>query len=238
MKKLELLLQKYPDARVLDVGTGVGNFIGLLTSITENFKEITGIDKSERMIELASNNFQNKNYINFKVEDGNNMQYEDGIFDIVCLSNSLHHLDDIEATLKEMRRVVKATGIILINEMICDNLSKAQTSHMLLHHFSAEIDRELGITHNDTYTKKEIIDVLNSKSNMEIDDYWDVDFGETPEITKEDLDKMISLVDRLVSRIKDESRMDYFLKKAQEIKEYIRINSYDSTTEVIFVLKK
>ena len=76
---------------------------------------------------------------------------EDNSFDIISLSNSLHHLENPKEIFAEMERVLAQYGIIIINEMISDGLSKRQKSHLKLHHFAAEVDRALGGTHNETF---------------------------------------------------------------------------------------
>ena len=81
------------------------------------------------------------------------------LFDTVAISNSLHHLGDIDKTISEMLRVLKPNGKIIINELICDNQNEKQLTHVYLHHLHADIETILGITHNKTLSKQEIFDI-------------------------------------------------------------------------------
>jgi ubiquinone/menaquinone biosynthesis C-methylase UbiE len=54
------------------------------------------------------------------------MEFESGSIDLVSLSNTLHHLPIKEKVLSGIKRVLKPRGIVLINEMICNNQSEKQ----------------------------------------------------------------------------------------------------------------
>ncbi|MFH1693419.1 MAG: class I SAM-dependent methyltransferase [Bacillota bacterium] len=203
---------------MLDVGTGVGNFVFLLTGLLDNYDEIIGIDTSLRAIEMAKTCFEEKDYVNFKQMDGNHIDYPDQYFDAVCLSNSLHHLDGAQSIFLEMKRVLKPNGIILVHEMISAPLTIKQISHQMIHHFSAEIDRSLGITHNETYTKKEIEQLLNSYSSCELEDAWILEDNEKRVFTEKEINEIIKTADQMVSRAKDQAQMTHFKEKAEMIK--------------------
>ena len=140
MRKLKNIIVSLNSPRILDVGTGNGNFIRVLTSLEADFKSAVGIDVLNSSITSCEANF-NDERISFVKMNALNMDFEDNSFDVVSLSNSLHHLLDIEDTLKEMERVLAPGGVIIICEMINNNLNKKQKSHLQLHHFAAEIDR-------------------------------------------------------------------------------------------------
>ncbi|MDD3123959.1 MAG: class I SAM-dependent methyltransferase, partial [Candidatus Izemoplasmatales bacterium] len=161
MQKLSDFLKKYPHARILDIGTGVGNFIDLISTVNDEYDEIVGIDILDRAIQAAMINFKDKPRIRFEKMDVLNMTFPEASFDIVCLSNSLHHLSNVDETFIAMKKVLKNGGAILINEMKSDNLNQSQMSHLLLHHFSAEIDRFLGITHYDTFSRNKILKIAS-----------------------------------------------------------------------------
>ena len=146
MIKLGRFLKHFENPKILDVGTGNGNFIKMIMSITDYYEEIIGIDNLDIAISTATKNFTDERIKIVKM-DALKMDFEDGYFDLVCLSNSLHHLADIPTMIKEMERVIKPGGYLLINEMMSDGLSARQKGHVKIHHFAAEIDRETGGTH-------------------------------------------------------------------------------------------
>ena len=238
MEKLATFLNENSFKKVLDVGTGAGNFIGLIQSIYTNFDEIIGIDTIERAVITARKNFAEEDKISFKLMDALLMDFPDNTFDLVCLSNSLHHLSDIKRIMSEMERVLKPGGYILISEMINNDLDVKQQSHLKVHHFAAKIDRLLGDTHNDTFSDKEIISILNDNSKYSVADSWFVEIERRKENSKEELEWFDNTIDRVVSRVLDPIVKPEYLEEAEEIKKYINKHGFDSCTTLIAVIKK
>ena len=89
------------------------------------------------------------------------MDFPDESFDAVGISHSLHHLDHLNGVLAEMLRVLKPGGIFLVNEMYCDRQTETQLSHVYLHHWWGAVDTACGISHFATFTRHEIIDLVN-----------------------------------------------------------------------------
>lgn len=112
--------------------------------------------------------------------DGAALAAKTDSFDTVSITNSLHHLRNIEQSMAEMKRVLRLGGMFLIFEMFDDNQSERQMSHVLLHHWWAEIDRLTGQLHNETFTKNQLIDIaeqigLKKLDFVELDDNEPVD---------------------------------------------------------------
>ena len=235
MEKLGNFLQTLQKPKILDVGTGGGNFIQLLTSQYDDFESIVGIDNLDIAISTSRKNFQDDR-ITFEKMDAHSMTFNDGIFDVVCLSNSLHHLEKPDIIFKEMERVLKTGGVIIVNEMMRDHLSSKQITHLKLHHFAAEIDRELGDTHNETYKREEIIDKLNEISTLTIKDSWDMRQEQPTENTKEEIDWLLQTIDRLSDRLQDEEKRQFYKKKGERIKEYVLKVGFESATQLLVVL--
>jgi ubiquinone/menaquinone biosynthesis C-methylase UbiE len=238
MEKLQKFLDSYPKAKILDVGTGSGQFIDLLTGLCDGYDEIVGIDLSENVLGAGRKQFAENPRIRFERMDARDIKYPDGTFDIVTLSNSLHHLENIAPTIREMERVLKPQGALLFNEMISDHLDARQISHRMVHHFAAKTDRELGIIHRDTYSRDELLELLSEACAFSIRDAWDLTYEHNPENTKEGLDSLLRAVDRQVTRIKDETKAKAFAEEAETIKRYILANGFDSATQVLVVGKK
>jgi ubiquinone/menaquinone biosynthesis C-methylase UbiE len=156
MKKLQIELANFPQSTILDIGTGYGSFIEILTKNFNDYREIIGIDTSQTAIDAAKNHFKDYERIKFIKSDAFTMHFENETFDIITLSNSLHHLHNLPTLFDQMRRVLKKDGIVIVNEMLSDPLTLPQISHRLIHHFAAEIDREKGIIHDETFTESDI----------------------------------------------------------------------------------
>jgi SAM-dependent methyltransferase len=82
-------------------------------------------------------------------------------FDLVAISNSLHHLVNVEIVLTEMYRVLKEGGRLVVKEPHRDTVSESQLTSVYLHHWIADIDVALGFTHNHTFTRESIIAKLS-----------------------------------------------------------------------------
>ncbi|MBN2605255.1 MAG: class I SAM-dependent methyltransferase [Bacilli bacterium] len=237
MEKFKDFLKDNSNARILDVGTGNGNFIHILTGLTNDFQEIIGIDLLDGAITAAQKSFDDER-IQFLKMDALHMTFEDNSFDMVCLSNSLHHLEDITVSLREMERVLKPGGFLLISEMVSNDLTDKQKSHLLLHHFAAEIDRANGIFHDETFANDKIIDTLHSKSMLKVIDSWYLNVPNTKEFTKEEMDWVCSTTERMLSRVEQMPNYEYFKQKADDVKNYIKQHGFDSATQMIAILQQ
>lgn len=103
--KLREIRKIIPIARgikLLDVGAGNGFF----TYYFDKVCDTTAVDYSEKMI--AMNPVKKK-----FVMDANSLEYEDNSFDVVFCRGLLHHVDDIDRVVKEMRRVSSKYVVIV-----------------------------------------------------------------------------------------------------------------------------
>jgi SAM-dependent methyltransferase len=112
---LDVLRRKFGDTKklqVLDVGCGVGKTDGFLFF---DFGKLSGVDVSSASIERA----QRENpMVHYEVYDGQALPFADETFDAAFLICVLHHVVPIEraALLKEVRRILKPGGVLLIFE--------------------------------------------------------------------------------------------------------------------------
>ena len=93
--------------RVLDVGCGVGQVVARLT---EGGFEAYGVDVSEPSIARAK-----KFCPRCEVYDGKMLPYEDGYFEAAGALNVLEHVEEPEAFLKEIVRVVAPGGKVVVS---------------------------------------------------------------------------------------------------------------------------
>jgi hypothetical protein len=63
--------------------------------------------------------------------------------------------------LREMLRVLRPRGHLIVCEMYRDRQTPAQLTHVELHHWTAEINRTEGIFHRATYSRVELVRLLN-----------------------------------------------------------------------------
>jgi ubiquinone/menaquinone biosynthesis C-methylase UbiE len=103
---------------VLDVGARVGLISLKILWQSENFYTI-GIDNSAAMIEQARETataWELGERAFFQVGDARRMRFKNAYFDLVVSDLSLHRFDDAVAVLKEISRVLKPTGAVLIRD--------------------------------------------------------------------------------------------------------------------------
>jgi ubiquinone/menaquinone biosynthesis C-methylase UbiE len=167
------LLGTFQGGDVLDVGTGRGDLIETLSELLGDYSSFTGIDLNPEKLEKARESLEGRP-VRFLEMDGRDMSFPDRSFDTVCISNSLHHLEDVDGVLAEMFRVLRPGGTFILQEMFCDgDQTPAQRTDNATHHWSARIDTLLGEFHRAMYTREEI------RSAVESLDLADVTYMET-----------------------------------------------------------
>jgi ubiquinone/menaquinone biosynthesis C-methylase UbiE len=98
--------------RVLDVGTGPAYLPVEIAKRAPNL-EIVGIDLSPAMVAIATKNAEKRGVFDrVRVQRANaaNLPFEDGYFDLVVSTLSLHHWLKPSECLKEINRVLKENG--------------------------------------------------------------------------------------------------------------------------------
>ena len=97
--------------RILDAGCGAG---ALLAALRERGADVSGIDKSAVMLELARRRLGDVADLRV-TELGSTLPFPDGTFDDVTASLVLHYLEDWGPALAEIRRVLKPGGRFIMS---------------------------------------------------------------------------------------------------------------------------
>ncbi len=103
---------------ILDVATGTAD---LTVEINKQLspKQIIGMDLSNEMLEVGRKKIAKKgldNLIRLDQGDSENLQYEDGTFDVATAAFGVRNFEDLSAGLKEINRVLKKNGQIVVLE--------------------------------------------------------------------------------------------------------------------------
>ena len=232
MNELINFFQDKKVSKVLDVGTGSGNFLAVLKSTFPNAK-ITGIDPNSEAIKEGSEKFPDVQFIKMGAED---IDFLDGYFDVATISMALHHLPDIEKSLAEMQRVVKSGGWIIVNELFSDNLNPAQKVQKMYHHLGSEIDRILGISHNETFKKDEILRLVTD-SGIDIQFHFEFTKEENLISTNGELEERVEKIKVRLESIKEYSEYKLLKPQIEEFRTSAKKFGFQSATRVVVVGK-
>lgn len=150
-----------PNDRLLDIGCGTGS---LLQAISANYPSVgmVGLDISREMLRIACNKQINKcNFITGQVQF---LPFQSNSFDIVVSSNAFHYWRSPESCLKEILRVLKPKGRIIITDW-CDDYVACKICDVFLRLFNH--------AHFKTYGK-DACELLLQKAgfvNVQVDRY-------------------------------------------------------------------
>jgi ubiquinone/menaquinone biosynthesis C-methylase UbiE len=99
------LMRNFQGRKLLEVGCGTGHWSQFFS---ESGFEVTGIDISERMINVArSKSIPNTS---FQIANGHSLPFKDGVFDVTASIVTLEFVCDTELVLREMVRCTRRPG--------------------------------------------------------------------------------------------------------------------------------
>lgn len=102
---------------ILDIGAGTGRNISLLTKVSS---ELVALDLSRKMLVKAGGTSRNAEFL---LADAHKLCFQDGIFHCIVCSRTIKFFE-VKSALREMNRVLKKEGRLLIIVETNDFLSK------------------------------------------------------------------------------------------------------------------
>lgn len=112
-----------PDARILDLGCGTGQLAARLAQWVPR-GTVCGVDPAEEMIRVARRGYRRKN-LSFEVGSSHVIPADAGAFDIVVSTISFHHWARPAESLRDIARVLRPGGRLLVLDFCRDNLFMA-----------------------------------------------------------------------------------------------------------------
>lgn len=109
------LLNLRKDARILEVGCGLGQDAMAIAQMIEDHGNVVAIDSSRRMIETASKNAK-ADSINYCLADACKLPFSDNAFDGARADRILQHISNPRKAFSEMVRAVKGKGRLVVYE--------------------------------------------------------------------------------------------------------------------------
>jgi len=148
-----LVAQEHPDAtsRILEMGCSGGLLMKEFQS--QGLKQVTGIDISSDAIALCRSAG-----LDAHIMDAQQLELPDASFDVVTASDVLEHLADEQKAVREWKRVLKATGLLVV----------FVPAFMLLWSEHDEANK-----HYRRYRRKQLVNLLESNGFIiERSSYW------------------------------------------------------------------
>ena len=127
LQRLGAMVQKEHRCRALDVGCGAGHASFALAAAGA---QVTAFDLSPAMLATVAQEAATRGLRDLQTCQGpaDKLPFADASFDLVVTRFSAHHWPDVPAALREMRRVIKPQGTLVIIDVValesplCDTL--------------------------------------------------------------------------------------------------------------------
>ena len=154
-KKLTARLRKTSDTMsLLDIATGTADQIISLCKEYPYLRSAVGVDLAENMLTLGREKVARhhlESIIRLQKGDATNLEFADATFDVVSCSFGLRNVENLEAALREIHRVLRPEGQLLILEFsLPNNLIARRLYLMYFRHILPTIGR-LFSRHPDAY---------------------------------------------------------------------------------------
>jgi ubiquinone/menaquinone biosynthesis C-methylase UbiE len=111
-----MTLEKIPNhsaERVLDVACGTGLLLELLADRSD-YSELVGIDRVPAMLNVAIQRLGDRAF--FVKGEAAQLPFADANFQLIISTNALHYFQDVDASLREIRRVIAPSGSLVITD--------------------------------------------------------------------------------------------------------------------------
>jgi demethylmenaquinone methyltransferase / 2-methoxy-6-polyprenyl-1,4-benzoquinol methylase len=116
-RKLIKCIELQNNYKILDCATGTGDLAFAFKKKLGADAVVIGTDFCQDMVDIAHEKAKQNNLdVTFMIADAMNLQINDSEFDVATISFGIRNVDDVAKALKEMARVVKHNGYVVILE--------------------------------------------------------------------------------------------------------------------------
>lgn len=222
--------------KVLDIGTGNGDFLKFIIDNCSMITSAIGIDVKDSILKSARENLNDTRikFINAKCDL---LPFEDNSFNIIGISNVLHHLRHKQICIGEISRVLCQGDFILVNEQIPDIRSEKQKVYHLSHNFGIDIDEQLGLDHFPIYSKTQI-ESLFPVTEFRVIDTAEYAIEISDEEMKETIPHIISHHNNSLQKFKHSTHYIEYKNRFMEIQSLLNSIGFAQPCHFFMLLKK
>jgi len=130
-KERDFILEKsLPiSGKILEIGTGKGHFALALAKRGFNFASIDISEEEQNIAKLNVQYYGLEKQVKFMIEDARNLSFPDRSFDVIYSINVFHHLENTQAVLNEITRLLIPGGKIALADFNAKGLEIINTCH-------------------------------------------------------------------------------------------------------------
>ncbi len=151
LARYQFAMELVAGKRVADIACGSGYGTQMLSSA--GARSVHGLDISEEAVEFARRQYNTAN-VTYSVGNAQDLlTISDGEFDVVVSFETIEHIEDVEAYLDEMKRILCPGGVFVVSS---PDRRLASFWHWVLAHPKNPY-------HVREYTERELLDLLSTR---------------------------------------------------------------------------
>jgi ubiquinone/menaquinone biosynthesis C-methylase UbiE len=116
-RKTLIKASRLKKGRILDIGMGDCGCMSFF--LAKRGFDVVGIDRSPRAIHGSRKDAKKEKFkgsFEAKLANAENLPFQDNEFDAIFSYHSMHHMDNVSKVIREMFRVCKRRGFVLISD--------------------------------------------------------------------------------------------------------------------------
>ena len=157
--RIAALLAPTPDMRVLDLGCGVGHLLAWLHQHAA--AHYHGLDLSLNSLRTA----RAAGLHDLCVGDAEHLPVRDASYDAVVCNGAAHHLPDLPAALREIHRVLRPGGRVVLHEPVDSPLTSAIRRTLLRW---SPYESPADLSHKHAFTRAVVVRTMGETGFVEI----------------------------------------------------------------------
>ncbi len=153
---------------LLDIGCGTGTLAAMLVGSPLKVR-VAGLDYAETMASVASRKAREAGAADrarFVRADSEHLPFADASFDVVTCSNSFHHYPDQAACVRQMRRVLRPGGRLMLIDGFRDNIVGWVTYDLIIDHVEKGVHHATWRQIHDYFEAAGFRDIRHRKINI------------------------------------------------------------------------